>query len=428
MKKGLVTIILSITLLLHLTACSSQDADINNIAKGENTGDEYNVGSSNAVKEDVEEDVEESLYDYSDVEPLLSPYETISQNEIIWCLAYTDHVLLKTDLSGKIYDSYEREDATDAKAVLSENRILFKNNDDYYIYDFEMNMDVTEEYTGGDKEICYANSECILLSKVEETYNSQDIYMYILDNEGKEMMSFSTNDMSEKYNVEWERNWEYGSCGSHIYYIKIDANGSNCCFIDLERKKVYIVSDLPLSNSGNIFSDGEYIIDNQPHHGNVSINCNTEQVSDLDRFAIGIKGLSEGKVFCSDGYEVSKFLNIDGSVAIELNYENTSVTDASQFENGHAMLEFNKKFTTVIDTEGNFLFEPVEGTIYKLLNINGTNVYIIYKDGSYYFLDEKSGEIESFSSSDSSIYILTDTEEKSLVLFDGIEFSVIPVK
>ena len=425
MKRGLVTIVLSIVLFLHLTACSSQDADINNIAEAEDTGDEYNVESSN----DVEEEIEESLYDYSGVETLLSPYETISQNEIIWCLAYADHVLLKTDLSGRIYDSYEREDATDAEAVLSENRILFKNSDDdYYIYDFEMNRDVTEEYTGGDKEICYANSECVFLSKVEETYNSQDIYMYILDNEGKEMMSFSTNDMSEKYNVEWERNWGYGSCGSHIYYIKTDANGSNCCFIDLGRKKVYIVSDLPLSNSGAIFSDGEYIIDNQPHQGNVSINCDTEQVSDLDRFAIRIGGLSEGRVFCSDGNEVGKFLNVDGSVAIELNYENTSVTGASQFENGHAMLEFNKKFTTVIDTEGNFLFEPVEGTIYKLLNINGTNVYIIYKDDSYYFLDEKSGQMELLSNSDSSIYMLTETEEKSLVSFDGVGFSVIPVK
>ena len=387
MKRGLAAIVLSATAFLHLTACSSQEADTNNIVEDENTEDEYEfIDESNNT---IDEVVEERLYDYSDVEPLLSPYETICQNEIIWCLAYTDHILLKTDLSGKIYNSYQREDATDAEAVLTDNRILFKNNDNYYIYDFEMNKDVTGEYTGGDKEISYANSECIFLSKVEETYNSQNIYMYILDNEGNEIMSFSTNDLSEKYNIEWERNWEYGACGSHIYYIKTDSNGSNCCFIDLERNKVYIVSDLPLSNSGGIYSDGEYIVDNQPHHGNVAINCDTEQVSDLDRFSIGIGGLSEGKVFCSDGNEVSKFLNVDGSIALELNYEDTSVTGASQFENGYAMLEFNKKFTTVIDTEGDFLFEPVEGTIHKLLNINGTNVYIIYKDGSYCLLDEK---------------------------------------
>lgn len=44
------------------------------------------------------------------------------------------------------------------------------------------------------------------------------------------------------------------------------------------------------------------------------------------------------------------------------------------------------------------------------------------------FWMKKSGEIEPFASSDSSIYILTDTEEEALVSFDGVEFSVIPVK
>lgn len=416
------SVILSILMILILVVgCASKEMDTDD-ADMDEYNDEYEYTNENDYI------IEESLSDYSDIRPILSQYQSIGKNEKFWCLA-GDDTLLKTDFSGTVYSSYTRKDAKNVKAQLSENRLLFECSDGYYIYDFEPDeREVTYDYTDKGK-MCYASSECIMLEKTEETYNSSNIYMYVLDTEGNELMSFSANDMSEKYGIEWERNWEYGSCGSHIYYIKTDPHGSNYCFVDLARNKAYVVKDLPLSNSGSLFSDGQYIIDNQPHIGNAAIDCDTEQVFELDNLVMEMQGLSEGKVVCSrKSDDVEKILNVDGSIALELDYENTTVTDASQFENGYAMLEFNNKFTTIIDTEGQFLFEPVEGTIHKLLNMNSTNIYIIHKDGGYYFLDEETGETKPFADSTDTIYIVSEGEENSLAIFDGEGFSIISVE
>lgn len=429
MKKKNLVIILLICASLSMLACSEQqDVNKDSTDRSETIEDENNNDTS-----DVEKQIdEEILSDYSDVSPLLEFYEAIPEGEKIWCKANEESVLIQTDLSGKIYNSYSREDAKYAEIGLTENRILFQEDDDYYIYDFKTDTDVTQEYTNGDKEICYASKECLILSKEEETYNSQELYMYILDNEGNELMSFSTNDMSQKYNVEWQdgRNWGYGSCGSHIYYIKVNHTGSNFCFIDLERNKAYLVSDLPMTNSGQIFSDGEYIADYQPHQGQAIINCDTEQVSNLKNDSYQISGgLSEGKIFCIGKDNATAFLNVDGSVALDLNYDDTSVTEATQFENGYAMLEFNDKFTTIIDEKGEFLFEPVEGTIASLFNINGTNIYIIYRDGfSYHLLDETGQVSDCFATTEDSIYTTTENGQVLIVVFSEGMFSTISIE
>lgn len=428
MLKRATAIVLVLTILAICVACSSEK-DAGDVDLEENVrGEENSVGETNQTADYDSEDVtekEEMLYDYSNVQLLLDHNEPISENEMLWCVALNEQMLLQTDLTGKIYNSYPREDASHAKAALTENRILFQYDDyDYYIYDFENDKDVTDEYTGGDKKICYANKECIICIREEETYNSQNIYIHILDAEGNEILSFSTAEMSEKYNVEWERNWEYGACGSHIYYIQFD--NDKYCFVDLERKKVYVSLNLPMSNSGIIRSDGEYILDCQPHHGQVVINCETEEISNI-QFSGTVDGLSEGKLYGEDRYGIQAYLNVDGSTAIELNYENTSVTDATQFENGYAMVEFNQKFTTIIDGEGNFLFEPVEGTIVKLLDLNGSNAYIIHKDMAYYLLDETGNISEKISEKD-SIYPLSGNGDSSVVIFENNSFSVIPIK
>lgn len=429
MLKKLNTILFTAIIAITFGACALQKSTANDIEVEEETQEENSKGEDNQnedLNSEVEQQKEQRLSDYSNVYPLLDYDEYISENEMLWFVADTEGMLLQADLSGKIYNSYITEDASNAEAALTENRILFYSNDEYYIYDFEIGRDVTDEYTGGDKEICYANRECIFCVQEEETYNSLNIYMYILDNEGNELLSFSSAEMSEKYNVEWERNWEYGACGSGIYYIQTDSIGYNCCFIDLKREKVYMSSNLPSSNSGGIYSDGEYILDCQPNHGQVVINCESEVVSELPNKGT-VSGLSEGKVYWEDRYGVQGYLNVDGSTAIEFNYENTSITDATQFENGYAMLEFNKKFTTIIDTEGNFLFEPVEGTIYRLLDINGSNAYVIYKDMAYYLLDETGEKCEKISDSDSSLYPMIRDEGGELLVFKNGAFSAIPI-
>ena len=428
MLKRVTIILLVLTILAISVACASEK-DTGDVNLGENVrGEENSVDETDQTADYDSKDVtekEEMLYNYSNTKLLLDYNESISENELLWCVAMNEQVLLQTDLTGKIYNSYPREDASYAKEALTENRILFQYDDyDYYIYDFENNRDVTDDYTGGDKKICYANKECIICTREEETYNSKNIYINILDSEGNEILSFSTAEMSEKYNVKWERNWEYGSCGSHIYYIQFDYD--KYCFVDLERKKAYVSSNLPMSNSGIIRSDGEYILDCQPHHGQVVINCETEEISDIP-FSGTVDGLSEGKLYGEDRYGIQAYLNVDGSTAIELNYENTSVTDATQFENGYAMLEFNKKFTTIIDEQGHFLFDPVEGTIFKLLNLNGSNAYVIYNDMAYYLLDE-TGDISEKISEDGSIYPLSGNGDSSVVIFENNSFSVIPIK
>lgn len=431
MLKKVNVVLLTIVILIISVACTSQetsvdDTDPEEVVQEEKIMEEEEDQTEDSASEEVAEK-EELLYDFSNARLLLDSYEPISENELLWCVSEDEQILLQTDLSGKVYNSYPWGDASDAEAALTESRILFRNDDNYYIYDFETDRDVTEEYTGGDKEICYANGECVFCIKEEETYNSQNTYMYILDNEGNEVLSFSTAEMSEKYNVEWERNWEYGACGAHIYYIKTDNAGYNYCFIDLARKKAYISANLPASNSGTIRSDGEYILDCQPNHGQAVINCETEAITEL-QFSGTVNGLSEGKVYGEDGDVIKAYLNVDGSTAIELNYDNTTVTAATQFENGYAMLEFNKKFTTIIDAEGNFLFEPVEGTIYKLFDINGNNAYVIYKDMAYYLLDETGNISEMSSADDCSIYPMIGNESGALVIFRNNSFSVISIE
>lgn len=385
-----------------------------------------NKEDSQHYTERTEEEIAKKLSDYSSVRLLLDWKESVSKNQIIWGAANDEQILVQTDLSGKIYNTYPRADTADAEAALTDDRILFKSDRDYYIYDFGLDRDVTAEYTGGDKKICYANKECIMLYKIEETYNSENIYMDILDREGNGILSFSTKEMGEKYNVNWERNEGYGECGSHIYYIEFESDqDQSVCFLDMERRKAYVSSNLPGSNSGSIRSDGEYIIDSQPYHGNVVINCETEEVTDLSRRGT-VEGISEGKVVHIVNNRPVAYLNTDGTTAIELNYENTSVTDATQFENGYAMIEFNNYFTTIIDTEGNFLFEPIKGSISYLLDINGKNAYIIHMNENYYLLDETGELLESFPSS-VGLYPLEEDKENSLVIYNNNSFSIVSI-
>lgn len=439
LKKLLLVTFLS---TLTLCGCNVQDSETNETIDtdsykediDDNSNAEENEMSedenANTVDTEFNENSEEMLYDYSNTEPLLPVCESINPNEKIWCVAYSDNKLLQTDLSGKICNTFTTTDAMYAIAALPNNRIVFLKDEEYFIYDALTETDVTDEYTNGDKSICFANNECLILSKTEETYNSQNIYITVLDNEGNEKMSFSSNDMISKYNIEWDFNWGYGSCGSHIYYIETDSSSKNICFIDLERNKAYVSTNLPFSNSGEIFSDGEYIVDSQPLHGQVIINCDTEQVFEFNNGSYNIKGgLSDGMVYCDDDYhDIKAYLNVDSSIALELSYEDTTVTDATQFENGHAMIEFNDKFVTIIDTAGNFLFEPVEGTIYRLITINNKNVYIFWKDQSYYLLYENGEVSEAIGSADGSIYTISEAGNDSLVVYDEGYFSLIPIE
>lgn len=426
MKKGNLALLL-ICALFCMVACSKQqEMKTNSAASSETIEDEYSDANSD-IRNQIDE---ETLSDYTEVRPIIGTFENIPEGEKIWCKSYTNNILIQTDLSGKIYDKYLGEDAKYAQIQLTEDRILFQNEDIYYIYDFKTDADVTQEYTNGEKEICYASNECLILSKVEETYNYRDIHMYILDNNGNEIMSFSINDMSQKYNVEWDENWGYGSCGAHIYYIEADYSGSSRCFIDLKRKKAFLVSNLPSSNAGWVLSDGEYITDYQPLHGQVIINCDTEQVSDFKNGSYNISGqISEGKIFCTGKHNTAAYLNIDGSVALDLNYEDTTVTEATQFKNGYAMLEFNDKFITIINEKGEFLFEPVEGRIASLRSINGTNVYFVYKQDEYlYRLSDETGQVSKFATIQDSIYTTTENGQEVIVVLSKGVFSTLSIE
>lgn len=439
LKKLLLVTFLS---TLTLCGCNGQDSEtdetIDTDSYQEDTNDNSNAEeneisedeNTNTVDTESDENSEEMLYDYSNTEPLLPVCASVNADEKIWCVAYSDDKLLQTDLSGKIYNTFMTTDAMYAIAALPNNRIIFLKDEEYFIYDALTETDVTEEYTNGDKSIRFANNECLILSKTEETYNSQNIYITVLDNKGNEKISFSSNDINDKYNIEWDFDWGYGACGSHIYYTEIDSLGKNICFIDLERNKFYVSTNLPQSNMGRIFSDGEYIVDSQPNHGQAIINCDTEQVVGFKNGSYNIEGgLSDGKVYCADDQrDVKAYLNVDSSIALELNYEDTTVTDATQFENGYAMIEFNDKFVTIIDTAGNFLFEPVEGTVYKLITINDKNVYIFWKNQLYYLLFENGEISEPIGSADGSIYTISETGNDSLVVYDEGSFSFIPIE
>lgn len=425
--------ILFLLVCLNVAACNKENADQKNSYEL-NEAEDSTIQDNDIEDNDIEEDhstEEQTLDDFSNVHVIGSQYDVISTDDKFWCLADTDNYLLQVDYTGKVYGSYARDDAHDAKFALTENRILFQN-DEYYIYDLEKNQDVTNEYKKEDETIIYASDECVFLTKTEETYNSKNVCLRCADAEGKEIISFSTEEMSEKYNVEWEPmvfESNFRSCGSGIYAIQIDKLGNTYCFVDIVRNKVYAVTGLPQENLGDIYSDGNYIVYSQPQHGQAVIDCNTEQSTDFSNELYWMDGhLAEGKV-SGKGYWSSNdkdrvFLNMDGSIFLDLKYEDTSVTEVSQFSNGFAMLEFNDNFVTIIDENGKFLFEPVEGKISRLVNINGKNIYIIFDgEANYMFLDETGKKSSTFAVSKDEICFAVGNDQIYLLVFGEESFS-----
>ena len=350
----------------------------------------------------------------------------IPENEQFWVQVKhvsedSDEILLVlTDVSSNIYKMISCENIDTSYpsfvASLSDEAVAIGDsfNDHYYIIDFSGN-DITSHYFNEDERIwSMAQDDSginIFTVSTEETYSEQNMLFNVYDANMDCKFSFSKKVLDEKYGIEWK--WDIDELnlfpiGGNIYYMN---DFTSSLFVDTVRKKAFML-ETPQKNGGNVSSDGTYILFYQPYHGCALIDVEDESIRSAEfdyyeREAYPSSDISEGlfyaTYYASGGWEYVGLYDSHMSMRADLDYDDSKLSHYSLFHNGYAVIELenpgNIPFVTLIDTNGEWQFDPMQGNILQGgIYLEELDKFLIFSnDDEGGFLVNSEGELQKIN-------------------------------
>lgn len=250
---------------------------------------------------------------------------------------------------------------------------------DRYLGDIILDKDgnvVLEDYISEDDQILLLgtnNGEAnIWVKTIIDTYDSHSVQLKVLDERGNILAEFRPNEVMQEKEMgvinERGRLWSNGN-GMYSYGMAV-FNVNNGSMFRYEYKDWHYEG----TGCGLSYNDG-YGVD---AHGNLIDQNGNVIISNEGKGVCG--GIySEGMYFVGNMEEISyknygyrgKFYDNNGEVALDISQY--LLINCPSFVNGCCVLQMVNenavKFVTVIDKSGNFLLEPIEGSI------ESTNLY-----------------------------------------------------
>ena len=426
-------------------------------AENELTGD---TGDKNLQNNDQEETISDSLEKI----PTTSKVNIINAVEdgTLWAVEtdeleqkYIVHTNVYGEILGKTlyqYDGY-------MECGLTGEIFAIGTKDDngektYRIYDINSGEDISTTYKGDFDDIIsiiQTEQENILIArKIFESFEEKYACLKMVDSLGNEIFNISLdkNTLLNEYNIDVTdstEDIEVEYAGNNVYYIPYIASQfkhgvPNSLVIDLNRNKVIPV-DFPQHNGLYCCSDGNYTVVYSPMHGQIIVD---NEKGIYEGFSTGDYypgGEIVGGVFCAYGAllgneDAKVFMDIQGNIITDLNQYPQDIKSVWLLKDDVALVQFTNSYMTYININGEFLFEPIKGTVesyyadkgiaivfvedelenkhYKVIDRNGniTNINIELSGSGYWQFVEYNGKQYLVSGSESGIqeqeYTTTD--------------------
>lgn len=444
MKKKLVILVASIIILI--CGCTKNDElQIEEVSNESNMQESIYYEQTSKNIETVENDNITEEYTNEEVEVLDESYTIreilghkddlyISETEKFWVWAdyyneqtkETDMVYILTDAYWHIYKVLN--DNIGLETVISENILVIRdssNSRHYRIIDGDGN-DISLKYINEGEIILGVfnndNNINIFTVSTEDTYSTQNVIFKIYDENKNCKFSFSKKEINDKYGVEWVCNVEtlsvsdlgneiycphniiYNSVIEHSIYL---SNPNNLeenmgLYIDMNREKVF------LAGKGGNASDGKYIwcedsvidIDSETttylEGGTLKYrNTYAHRNSNIWNGKF-ITNTNAGAYLYSSDYAI---YDCQGNLVCDLESDTVNVTNYSGIYNGYSLIEITNeggtKYITIIDENGEWQFEPIQGQIVWHQYIKSTEQFVVVKnDYTDLILINTSGEQE----------------------------------
>lgn len=332
-----------------------------------------------------------------------------SESESIWD-AQLYYVC--TDSKLNIYEkvSYEVFGGNRAEDYISEDVFLIfcpGGTNRYYLADLEGNnvnsrfMNDNEKVLGMYKDDSGIN---IFTAYTEETISSQNIVFNVYDEYKNVKLNFSKDELETMYSAALHLNYnelEIYQCGENDYLIRNMNQDRRTVdlFVDTVRCKAFVTS-YPTSVMGCQGSNGTQIVSSccvvdienetvQCFAGLFFNNCSVKANSRLSNNTF---------LFDANGYYA--LIDIYGNLISDLVRENTKTTYFTDFYDGYMLVEYENEggttFLTVINSNGEWQFEPMQGTIkYIKEYIEETGQFIAFDNSRINtLLIDRNGKIE----------------------------------
>lgn len=448
--------------IIFLSGCSLIEVEITH-------SDDENYSSNQTIIDDVGNLSEHSPQMYLQELISVNNLDVVYNEDKIWSYYYDEenylHFVL-LDAKGNIIDDKKsiitREDYINFIKVLDNdyafingtigNEITAKD----YVFDLTSLEEITNKFLSDNEKIWYVEKggNVVIKSKTEETYNDLIITITIMDEYANVKSEFSSTEFESEYNRNWYlRNPSIYSADNGIYVFNIDDDYLGV--IDSIHNKFIIVNhggisryiDAMEDRHFEIFSDGKYLVfySNYMGYGNYLFDLinesfvkigNNYSIVYMDSMDANSShyydrawrtSFGDGKIYCANRDSNYAFVDIATGKIINLEFDGAKPSKVGPFTNGYAVIEFKGKYVTIIDENGNMLFEPIDGNInkaygfsiefdnqvyfnvtnhgeYYLLDINGNKINI--NDDNYNFTDESSKACRFISYEGSDIFLV----------------------
>jgi len=312
--------------------------------------------------------------------------------------------------------------------AISENILVMRDSNNsrhYHIIDGDGN-DISSKYVNESEIILGVfdtdNGMNIFTVSTEDTYSTQNVIFKVYDGNKNCKLSFSKQDINDKYGFEIHCSTDtlgISNLGNNIYcvytmsgsVIDYDIYVSNAAdeskemglYIDLNSEKFF------LAGKGGHASDGKYIwcegrlmtVDSYIDIENETTNFLMDSLKYKDTYTHRVSSIWNGKFITntqngpldSSNYAIH---NCQGNLVCDLD-SGINVTNCNGFYDGYALMEIEggTKYITVINENGEWQFEPIQGNILWHQYIQSTGQFVAVKnDYSGLILINKFGEQE----------------------------------
>mgnify|MGYP004609030087 CR=1 FL=1 len=425
-KSWIILSLLMVSIILSLSGCSKKE---NNIENTEVTEEPKNNNYTKTIKTNVREEVETTLSEMDMLkEENTEEFKTIQDNYLIkkiytvndgdlidttsrfWVKATNDagaEVFLCTDIFGNVWSENENLSGYNPAIMLTDELTLFFNYIDMYyiIVDLEGNDRTYDYIKEGECITCVANepNRLVIVSvKEENTYSKQNLVYTFYDVNGSTLLSFDRISIEDKTGIEWTgqtrklKSVRY--LGGSMYSVNEIVLGY-ALFINSNSGET-IVCDIETTNNGveSMIADEDNTIIYKPM-------CTTKvldnKTGDLREVWYGVDGkgyspctdLNNG-LFCgrreeSIGFYKYQIFNVNGDIAVNLDYPDTRVKGKVKFQNGYGLLYLQNDarvpFVTIMNMKGEWMFDPIQGMPIRGANFEqgyckGIDAYLIQPD------------------------------------------------
>lgn len=340
-----------------------------------------------------------------------------------------DKVYIATDKTLNILYILDSNDYGPRSKIYDKISVVFDEKQRKNIVLDDAGNDITREYADIDSgEIFVELTEDITgvtlwTIQNEDTYDKQITTLYAKDDSGNIKQSWSSDEFDLQFNELIRSN---GTWTSRLSFVGRGVYQFGDSVVNLLGGNAFCY---PRSGNsyGAIGTDDEGFIYTYHNSGTVD---EISKYSDLGEKIWGI-GLyrksrssgnySDGLIYVrgkiNDGGYLNGFLDTDGNYVLELPLE---ATNRPIFKNGYAVVECANsggvKFITLVDKQGNMLFEPIRGFYVGTVMIASEERYLIDVDGEKMILnlDGSTSSVPQIWNS-SCVYF----DEKYYVVEDG---------